>query len=386
MEQQHPTQGGGIQDTRETDSVDAALPHLNQLPRNTILLGDARDQLRRLPANSVDCVITSPPYFGLRDYQVDGQLGLEADVEGWVRSMRAVCAELARVLKPKGALWLNVGDGFSADLREGAPHKSLLLGPQRLVLGLLADGWLVRNQVVWAKSNPMPTSVSDRLAATYEVVYFLVRTRRYYFDLDAIRVPLRTTAVQTTTDPERIYPPPGAGPALRPGWAYNGNQGLSRLKARGMAGHPLGKNPGDVWTLPTAGFKGAHFASFPRGLVERPLLATCPERVCSECGEAWQRKLERHGGSVGQEGRLLAVGALQASCRCGAEAVPGVVLDPFVGTGTTALVAEAHGRDWVGIELNAGYAGMAEGRLAMQRAKKEPSADVPIVADEQMAA
>jgi site-specific DNA-methyltransferase (adenine-specific) len=339
-----------------------------RLPRNAILLGDVRKRLAGLPASSVDCVITSPPYFGVRNYDHEQQLGTEADVDGWVDELRAVCREVARVLRPTGSLWLNLGDGYSRRTAEGASSKSLLLGPSRVALALLADGWILRNQVVWAKSNPMPTSVADRLSCTYEVVYFFTRSRFYHFDLDAIRVPLRTTRRQTTSDASRTYPPSGAGAPNRQGWTHNDNQGLSRMKAGGRAGHPLGKNPGDVWTLPTAGFRGGHFAAFPRALVERPLLATCPERVCSVCGRAWQRELER------REGRLLAVGELQPTCRCEAEGLPGVVLDPFMGTGTTALVAEEHGRDWVGIELNPGYVGLAEERLAVarvERGKKE---------------
>jgi DNA modification methylase len=239
-----------------------------------------------------------------------------------------------------------------------------MLGPSRVALALVRDGWTLRNQVVWAKSNPMPSSVTNRLSTTHEVVYFFTRSPRYYFDLNAIRQPLVTTRRQTTRDPTRTYPPPGAGAANRQGWTLNDNRGLSRLKAAGLAGHPLGKNPGDVWTLPTAGFRGGHFAAFPMALAERPLLATCPERVCSSCGQPWQRELRR------QDGRLLAVGDLQPVCRCDVEGVPGVVLDPFMGTGTTALAAEKHGRDWLGIELNAGYAAMAEDRLDAQRRKR----------------
>jgi len=341
-------------------------PHLGTgLPRNTILLGDVRERLAELPASSVDCVITSPPYFGVRNYGHDQQLGAEVDADGWVAELRAVCREVARVLRPTGSLWLNLGDGYSRRAGEGAAMKSLLLGPSRVALALLADGWIVRNQVVWAKSNAMPSSVTDRLSCSYEVVYFLTRSRFYYFDLDAIRVPLRTTRRQTTSDASRTYPPVGVGASHRQGWTHNDNQGLSRMKAGGLAGHPLGKNPGDLWTLPTAGFRGGHFAAFPRSLVERPLLATCPERVCSSCGRAWERERRR------RHGRLLAVGVLRPTCGCEAEALPGVVLDPFMGTGTTALVAEEHGRDWMGIELNREYVGMAEERLRAARAKRE---------------
>ncbi len=284
-------------------------------PRNTILLGDARQRLRELPTDSVDCVITSPPYFAVRDYSHAGQLGQEFTVEAWVEGLRAVFREVARVLKPTGSLWLNLGDGYARRADEGAARKSLLLAPERLALALIADGWLLRNKVIWAKTNPMPSSVCDRLSCTYEVLYFFTQSPRYLFHLDAIRVPLRTKAMQTAGDPRRPYPPPEAqSPRSR-----NANTGLSRLKASGRAGHRLGKNPGDIWRLATANFRGAHFAVFPLPLAERPLLATCPPHICKVCG---------HAGNP-------------PACSCQAGAGPGLVLDPFLGTGTTALVAGA---------------------------------------------
>jgi DNA modification methylase len=348
--------GGDLQGSRRTASS-------SNLPRNTILIGDVRDRLAELPASSVDTIITSPPYFGVRNYGHDQQLGAESDVDGWVRSLRDIAREFARILRPTGSLWLNLGDSYARRPTEGAPVKSLLLGPSRVALALIRDGWVLRNQVIWAKSNPMPSSVGDRLTTTHELIYFFTRSRSYYFNLDAIRQPLVTAKAQAARETARIYPPPSAGATSRPGWKLNDNRGLGRLKASGVAGHPLGKNPGDVWTLPTAGFRGGHFAAYPASLVERPLLATTPERVCPVCGAPWQHELER------RDGRLLAVGALQPSCTHDAAGVPGVVLDPFMGTGTTALVAEKHGRDWLGIELNPGYADMAQQRIEAQRRK-----------------
>src|SRR5262249_598270 len=151
-----------------------------------------RQLLNELPAGSVDCVITSPPYFGLRDYGHAAQIGLESDVGAWVQAVRKVCGQIARVLKPGGALWLNLGDGYSSHPREGAGVKGRVGGPQRLVIALEQDGWIVRNQVVWSKTNAMPHSVSDRLTNCHEVMFLLVRGRHYYFDLDAIRVPATT--------------------------------------------------------------------------------------------------------------------------------------------------------------------------------------------------
>lgn len=308
---------------------------MTNLPRNTILQGDALARLRELPSDSVDCVITSPPYFQLRDYGVTGQLGLEETVDAWVEGLRKVCAEIGRVLKPTGALWLNLGDSYSRHPRYGALPKSFLLGPERLALALVRDGWIVRSKVVWAKTNPMPTSIADRLNATYEVVYFLVRSPRYYFDLDSIREPHRSRAARSAR-PVPAKPPTWAGPLA------GRNDGLLRARAAGQPGHPLGKNPGDVWQLAAHAYRGAHFATFPEGLVRRPLIATCPEWVCARCGAPYRR---------------------EPSCSCRAGAFPGLALDPFFGTGTVGVVAREHGRDWLGIELSKTYVALAWDRL-----------------------
>lgn len=328
------------------------------LPLNTILVGDARQRLAELPAASIDCVITSPPYFRLRDYQVEGQIGLELSITAWVDELRLVLRGVARVLKPTGTVWLNLGDSYSRAPRYGAPAKSLLLGPERLALGLSEDGWLVRNQVVWAKTNTLPTSVRDRLACHHEVVYLLTRSRHYWFDLDAIRVPHRSTlrrpgrtgrGQRTTIPRDRLS---WAGPLV------GSNSGLASLKASGRVGHPLGKNPGDVWTTAASNYRGAHFATFPPALVVRPLLASCPERVCTICGVPWHRQPAQ------RVSDHYARGALVPGCGCRGDFRPGVVLDPFMGAGTVAVVAEQHGRDWLGIELNPEFVRLAADRIA----------------------
>ncbi len=188
----------------------------NDPPRGVVLVGDARQRLAELPAASVDSVMTSPPYFNLRNYGAPGQIGLEAHVEGWVDELRLVMRGVARVLKPTGSLWLNVGDSFSRHDRYGAPPKSLLLGPERLALALQQDGWIVRNRIAWVKQNTMPTSVRDRLACTWETVYLLTRSRYYHFDLDAIRIPHRSTPrapYRTTRAAIRPKAPPPTGGA-----------------------------------------------------------------------------------------------------------------------------------------------------------------------------
>ena len=330
------------------------------LLRNVVLVGDVRRRLAGLPAASVDCVVTSPPYFQLRDYGVAGQIGMEADVSGWVDELRLVMRGIARVLKPSGSVWLNLGDTFSRHDRFGAPPKSLLLGPERVGLGLIEDGWVIRNKVMWAKTNTMPSSVRDRLSCSWEVVYFLTRARQYYFDLDAIRVLHRSVRSKSASAGAAI-------PTARPQWAgplAGSNAGLARLKAQGLVGHPLGKNPGDVWALPASNFRGQHFATFPPALVTRPLLASCPERVCRSCGTPWQREPFR------ARGQLVVRGELRRACHCRKGWQPGLVLDPFAGAGTVGLVAEQHGRDWLGIELNPAFARLAENRIASARADR----------------
>lgn len=342
--------------------------HRNRdLPTGQVLVGDAAARLRGLPIASVDTVVTSPPYFRLRDYGVPGQIGLEQSVDEWVDSLRQVMREVGRVLKPGGAVWLNLGDTFSRSPTHGAPPKSLVLAPEKLLLALEADGWLIRNKVVWAKPNGMPASVRDRLATRWEPVYLLTRSPQYYFDLDAIRVPATSSLNRPAVVGEGTKY--GNHGGKRPAWsgpAAGVNSGLDAMKARGATSHPLGKNPGDWWVIPTASYRGAHFATFPPALVERPIRATCPERVCVGCGTAWQRA------QVARDlGSLAVLGRLHKSCGCPDRAWhPGVVLDPFFGAGTVGIVAEQLGRRWVGIELSRQFADLAEQRLAEQRQRQ----------------
>lgn len=336
---------------------------MTDLPRNTVIVGDARKALGDLPENSVDCVVTSPPYFRLRNYGRGDQIGLESSVDGWVDELRLVARGLARVLKPTGTLWLNLGDTYSAHQGDGAPAKSLVLGPERLALALMADGWILRNKIIWSKPNPMPSSVRDRLSCTWEVVYCFARSRSYYFDLDAMRVPHAGSATRITRKARRQRSPAWSVPESWRGPRTGSNDGLDRLKASGVRGHSLGKNPGDVWVIPTAGYRGAHHAVFPEKLVQRPVLAGCPEQVCSECGVPWRRQKHRVVGGV------AVIGEMAAACECGGSVGtrPGVVLDPFMGAGTTAIVAEKLGREWLGIELNPMFAEQANARIADAR-------------------
>jgi site-specific DNA-methyltransferase (adenine-specific) len=323
-----------------------------QLPRNKILLGDATERLKELPANSIDCVITSPPYYRLRDYGVNGQIGAEPGVNGWVQSLRDVFHELARVLKPTGSVWLNLGDTYSRKSAEGAVAHSLLLGPEQLLFALAQDGWIIRNKVIWDKTRTTPHPTKDRLTSAYEVIYYLVRSKPYHFDLDAIR------DAHLPKTLERAF---AVFPELQ-------NTPRHLL---------LGRNPGDVWRFAPSVYAGAHFATFPTELVRRPLLATCPEKVCTACNRPWRQRVtpfyvsgarsagaqERAQMNYPTQDVIYIPGSLLPDCLCNAPTLPGVVLDPFFGSGTVGEVALKLGRDYIGIELSLEYVQLAQERI-----------------------
>lgn len=251
----------------------------------TLWNGDALAVLRTLPDASVDCCVTSPPYFGLRDYGVEGQLGMEASPTEYVENMRAVFGEVRRVLAADGTLWVNLGDSYQS--------KDLLGIPWRVAFALQDAGWILRNSIIWVKPNAMPESVTDRLSTRHENVFMFSKSRRYWFDLDPIREP-------HVSDPSRE----GAN-------ALRGQKALRAVGPNSGAYSEGGRNPGDVWSIPTRPFTGAHLASFPAQVPERCILAGC-----------------KPGGTV---------------------------LDPFSGSGTTGMAAVKHGRRYVGIDLNPDY-------------------------------
>jgi site-specific DNA-methyltransferase (adenine-specific) len=333
----------------------------NSVRRNRIVVGDALKRLRALPDASVDCVVTSPPYFRLRDYGADGQIGLERHVDRWVEQLAAISEQVHRVLVPTGTFWLNLGDTYSGHPSQGAERKSLLMAPERLALRLQRSGWIIRNKIVWAKPNPVPSSIPDRLNCTYEVIYVLTKQHQYFFDLDAIRQPHRSeekparTEKRSATTRELWRGPNGMAAT-----------GLQALKARGKVGHPLGKNPGDVWTIAPGGYRGAHHAIFPLTLAERMIAASCPEARCTRCRQSWRRRVIRTLGGTATRAALV------PTCTCRTASEPGLVLDPFMGSGTTALAAENLGRDWLGIELNPDFADAARDRIANARQVEAP--------------
>ncbi|HEV7495000.1 MAG TPA: site-specific DNA-methyltransferase [Baekduia sp.] len=325
-------------------------------PRNVVLEGDAASVLATLAPESVDCVVTSPPYFRLRSYDAGPkELGQEAHVEGWVEGLRRVAAEAHRVLVPTGSFWLNVSDSYSKHPKYGAAAKSLLLGPERLVLALQADGWIIRNRTIWAKTTPLPSPIADRLTNGYEFVYHLVKQGRYFYDLDPIRLPLKSSLRPKQAGAVVVTPIAVLGDLAGP------RIGLAKMSAEGRTGHPLGRNPTDVWSLPPGRNTGGHFATFPESLVRRPILATCPEHVCIKCGQPWRRSTEPVKQVDGQaQPRPL------VPCGCEAATRPGLVLDPFVGSGSTLRAARALRRDGLGIELAPRYAQVARARAGYE--------------------
>jgi len=261
--------------------------------------GDALTVLRTLPDESAQMCVTSPPYWGLRDYGVDGQLGLESTPEEYVGRMVAVFAEVRRVLRQDGTLWLNVGDSYAA--------KDLCGIPWRLAFALQANGWYLRQDIIWHKPNPMPESVTDRCTSAHEYLFLLSRSPRYYYDADSIR--------EAAEYGRREQP---ANTFARRGTAKSNSV---RVSGSTQGADPdAGRNRRSVWTIASQPYPDAHFATFPRTLVEPCIMAG------SKAGD--------------------------------------VVLDPFMGSGTTAQVAQDLGRKWTGIELNGEYLELQHRRTA----------------------
>ena len=334
--------------------------------RHRILIGDALERLGSVPTDSVDQIITSPPYYRLRDYGVEGQLGVEPSVDEWVERIAEVATQAQRVLVSTGTLWLNLGDSYSTHRRQGAEPKSLLLAPERVAQRLTTSGWILRNKIVWAKPNPVPSSVRDRFNTGWEIIFVFARSSRYFFDLDAVRQP-HLTKPRTKSNPTTA----STGREAWRGANSATANGLSALHRIGAVGHPLGKNPGDVWTIANPGSRDGHHATFPLPLAERMVLAGSPEARCVSCRLPYRRAVVR------QLGQAAVRGSLRPTCVCRAASEPGLILDPFMGSGTTAMAAERHGRDWVGIELNPDFARSAKIRIASARttSARQPIAD-----------
>jgi len=362
-------------------------------PIDTILEGDALTKLKELPSESVDCCITSPPYFGLRDYGVDGQIGLEESPEAYVSKLVEVFREVRRVLKKEGTLWLNLGDSYASAwasgrrnvignpsrtnriirMGDGLKEKDLIGIPWMVAFALRADGWYLRQDIIWSKNNCMPESVTDRCTKSHEYLFLFAKSQRYYFDSEAIKEP------SVTNDPRRPYTSKGA-------WEMDGRAPEQIHSGERRAGNDFSKrNKRSVWKVNTVPYREAHFATFPPALIEPCILAGTSERgVCPECGMPWIRQVEHKNmvirktdrmADLGEFGRTQSSGTMLSppetktigwlpSCQCSCDPVPAVVLDPFFGAGTTGLVAKKLGRHYIGIELNEAYIGMAQKRVA----------------------
>ena len=332
---------------------------------HTLLLGDCIEQMRTLPDQSVNCCVTSPPYFGLRDYGHDSQIGLEDTPEAYVQRLVEVFREVRRVLRDDGTLWLNLGDSYAAqrggthqpaetlaggkggktvdgarvnrDRHDGynptrnahaigLKHKDLIGIPWRVAFALQADGWYLRQDIIWHKPNPMPESVTDRCTKAHEYIFLLSKSERYFYDNEAVKEPLAEASIGRAGRKQRLMDRTGAGTLgkqIVDGVdATHAYAGLA-LGRNGKTGYDIDsglRNRRSVWTVATKPYKGAHFATFPPELI----------RPCILAGS-------RPGGTV---------------------------LDPFGGSGTTAQVAVEEGREAILCELNPAYIELAHQRIA----------------------
>ena len=315
----------------------------SEIELNTTLIGDCRETLKQLPDGCINACITSPPYWGLRDYGTAEQLGLESTPDEYVENMVQVFREVRRVMRDDGTLWLNLGDsyvagatgslgnytgsdyGFDATHKttqesakrpdkkvEGLPTKSMVGIPWRVAFALQADGWILRQDIIWHKPNPMPEPVTDRCTKAHEYIFLMSKKSKYFFDNEAIRVPY--------TEPINRW---GGEKLKAKGHStWDEGTGHTTYRDRNIRPNPDGKNKRSVWTVNTSPYKDAHFAVFPPHLIEPMVLAGCPEK--------------------------------------------GIILDPFMGSGTTGMVAQSLGRSWIGCELNPEYVEMQRKRTSQQ--------------------
>lgn len=387
---------------------------------NKIICGDALEGLRILPDGIVQTCVTSPPYYGLRDYGVSGQIGLEQTPEEYVKKLVDVFREVRRVLKDNGTLWLNIGDSYNGSggaggdysaggLKEGQPKypgrtvaglkpKDLIGIPWMLAFALRADGWYLRSEIIWHKPNPMPESVTDRPTKAHEQIFLLAKSARYFYDsaaiyeLDALRFDRRTMGGnqgkageqvrylrgEKAID-ERSYSSTSKGGAIYGGQHSGSLSELQQQEERQIKT----RNKRSVWTVTTKPYKEAHFATFPPDLILPCILSgTSAKGQCAKCGKPWIRNITREANYEKRQDRSQPNGVMaqvdstgwkpatvidngwQPSCDCEAELTPQIVLDPFAGSGTTLAVAQERGRDFIGIELNPEYVKLIHKRLA----------------------
>ncbi len=356
------------------------------LPINEIICGSAKPELAKLPAESINCCISSPPYWALRDYGVDGQLGLEPTFEEYIDKLCDIYDEVKRVLRPDGTCFVNLGDTYNnvtpgsrdanrwpkqsrndhkcdKNISPAVSIKSLCLIPQRFAIEMVNRGWILRNVIIWHKPNPMPSSAKDRFTADFEYVYFFVKSKKYWFG------PQYEPHTRDWS---------GCGGNLAGKGTHKLNDGFKDIGDRTeLSPNPLGRNKRTVWTIPTQAEPEAHFATFPDKLVEPMIKSGCPEFVCKKCGKGREKMYETDYISQGQiskndksrlggqgnnfatrkQGRASAEHHFKGytDCGCGENWRPGIVLDPFAGTCTVAKVAARLQRDYIMIELKKEY-------------------------------
>ena len=305
-----------------------------------IYQGDSLDVLKTFEDNSVDCCVTSPPYYALRDYGVDGQIGLEETPEKYIERLTEVFMEVHRVLKPNGTLWLNIGDSYNGNkvgntevvknkkvsesndfhkkLWSGAKPKDLIGIPWMLAFSLRNAGWYLRQDIIWCKPSCMPESVTDRCTKSHEYIFLMSKSERYYFDYEEIQEPCvnqERTNFQSGSRKNGINKDRNDND-----WGERSKSWIPKMK-----GDKIVRNKRDVWMVNPKPNKEAHFATYPEELVATCILAGCPEK--------------------------------------------GIVLDPFMGSGTTGIVANKLNRHYVGIELNPEYVEMAERRIGLEKSQ-----------------
>lgn len=381
----------------------------------TIYQGDVLAVLRRMPAESVHCVVTSPPYWGLRDYKTEpqvwpdgwrGSLGLEPMPDLYVQHLVEIFREVRRVLRRDGTLWLNMGDSYAAarsyqvpdtkwrdvgnekasEVPVGLKPKDLLGMPWRVAFALQADGWWLRSDIIWSKPNPMPESVTDRPTKAHEYLFLLAKAERYFYDGEAIKEPIGESMLAAIERGPRDAPSGGyQHDAHNRFGKTSGNRAFSDLASLDRI--RAGRNRRTVWTIATEPFPEAHFAVYPQKLVEPCILAGTSEKgCCPECGAPWERVTEPTGhinrrepahvpgnnpskvDSTGWAPTRQVVG-WQPTCAHDLTVIPCTVLDPFLGSGTTLLVAQRLGRNGIGIELSEDYCRMAVRRIEAEHSQ-----------------
>lgn len=284
-----------------------------ELELNKIYQGDTLDVLKTFPNECIDMCITSPPYWNMRDYGVEGQLGLENTTQDFIDSLFNVFHEVKRVLKNSGGLWINIRDTYSKGMKRcGVKNKSLCMIPERLIIKLLEDGWILRNDIIWHKPNAMPDSCKNRFTVDYEHLYFLVKSDKYYFKTQYepyTSIKVKDVHFNNTNDKRTKL--------LETKMVRHGGEG-STLNSPSKWSE-MGRIKRTTWSINTKPCKEAHFATFPQDLISIPIDANCPQG--------------------------------------------GTVLDPFMGSGTTAIVAKKQSKNYIGIELNKEYIEIANKRI-----------------------